>query len=124
MKMFNKERKFEEMNDQNHPWLYSCPNQFIDKEMQYRMNFCLSSLLEKGMFDGQHQCSGVSIQQLNEKWANEWMNVYNWESLQKCMIHRMSQYNPEYMDKLVNPSMYKLMSKLIKSINIVLNIKN
>ena len=128
MKMFNKERKFAVMNVQNHSWICPCSNQFMEKEMQCMMYLSIGSFLEKIMFDGQHPYHTFSFQQLRSAFLKQfmgaWMNVYSMGCMSKCMNICTFQCLCISMLELINTFMNKLISKLIKSINIILNIKN
>ena len=128
MKMFNKERKFAVMIVQNHSWIYPCPTQFMDKEMHCMMNLCITSLLEDSMFETHHPCSGSSILRLEiaflQKYMDEWMNVYSIICTIKCMNICIFQFLCTSMPELVHLFMNQLIRKLIKSVNIIFNIKN
>ena len=63
MKIFNNDRRFEVVNIKNYSWIFSCPNQFTNEEIQHMMYFYLSSFLKYVMFDAQRQCNKVFIKQ-------------------------------------------------------------
>jgi len=127
MKTFRNTGKYDEMNYQVHPWIYSWTHQFMDKGMLYTMCPSLISFLNNNMFDRLHQWNGVSMKQVKngfqQKYMDGCMNVCSMSSLHKCVNYRMYQCLCASMIVAVYSFIYQIMSKLIKSIKQSLIIK-
>jgi hypothetical protein len=128
MKTLENIRKNEEMTCKIHSWGNSCKYLFIDDEMQYELHSYLSSLLRNSMFESQHSCNCLSIQQ-TKRWflkayMNVWMNVSNRKNMYKYMNNSMYQFLKSSLYDLEDSSLYQwivpfkyqVISKLIKSI--------